>query len=94
MTKKYCPTKNCGKEMLEVRRAEHTLKWSSKKLSNDYPKEFGDLIRGKRYRKYRFACPGCKKEWIYDSFHRVFEPVVRNSQFRFDWNKGYLVLRK
>ena len=93
MTKKHCPSKNCGKEMVEVRKAEMFLQ-GSKRIVSEYPKEFGDLIHGKRYREYRVACPRCKREWIYDSFYRRFEPVVKNSQMRFDWSKGYLVLRK
>ncbi len=87
--KKRCP--ECDTEMVEVRKAEYSP--GSNRFSNEYPKELGDFVRGKMYNEYRFACPRCKKEWIYDSLWRRFEYIDKKSQFIYSWEKGYLVVR-
>lgn len=98
--KQKCPgsaRKKCGVEMVEVRKGESlpiSKSMTNSKLVVDYPKELGDLVRGKMYHEYRFACPRCKREWVYDSLWRRFEPIGKKSQMRYSWKKGYLVFRK
>ena len=95
LKKKDCP--NCGVRLKEVRWAEIPKNYEISGRRNPihlYPKLKREPGIERDYHEYRFVCPGCKKEWVYDSLWREFLEVPKDSQFYYSWEKQLLVLRK
>ena len=83
---------DCDITMIEVRRAEYL---DGKIVKTEYPKEIWEPGLKRIYNEYRYYCPKCKKEWIFNTLPhcRWFEPVVDDSQFVYDSDKRMLVVR-
>lgn len=93
--KKDCP--DCQTRLIEVRWAEVPEEYRAPSRRNPmhmYPKLICEPRIEKTYHEYRFACAGCKKEWVYNSLSREFWEVPKNAQFYYSWEKELLVIRR
>ena len=57
-----------------------------------YPKEIVDHPQ-RVYHEYRFVCPKCGKEWIYDTYNMEIFRVPKTSQFRIRLINGKEVVK-
>jgi len=93
--KKECP--DCQTKLIETRWAEVPKKNRKPYIRNPmhlYPRLVWEEGVDKTYHEYRFVCPGCKKEWVYNSLAREFWEIPNDAQFYYSWEKKLLVIRR
>jgi hypothetical protein len=57
-----------------------------------YPKLLFDHPK-KTYREYRYVCPKCGKEWLYDTSERGITPIPEFSQWKISIKRGKEITR-
>lgn len=89
--KKNCPI--CETTLQEIKKAEVLLK-DKKQIVRMYPKPITEPNLKRAYREYRFFCPKCSIEWIYDSLRREWLEVPEDAQFHYDKERCVLFYRE
>jgi len=55
-----------------------------------YPKGIYEPGISKIYHEYRYACLKCEKEWLHDTYTKIIEDIVSDSEYFFDFKtKGF-----
>lgn len=52
--------------------------------THGYPKEIYEPNQSKVFHEYRYVCPNCGSEWLYDALLGLIFPIPEDAQYHFN----------